>query len=150
MVKYFYVSLKEVWCLYVPILFHVRIYRVFALLHAQIFCDLLWSLERKDGGLKKYGNTNIILGNLEHATIKQQLQRQRGAVKYKFFKFGLSRSKMGGEWVLQRETFLQTLEIQKVVKGEKMLILWPDGNQLAYYSYLELFVLVCFQFKKGL
>lgn len=67
-----------------------------------------------------------------------------------FFKFGLSRPKMGGEWVLQRETFLQTLEIQKVVKGEKMLILWPDGNQLAYYSYLELFVLVCFQFKKGL
>lgn len=87
---------------------------------------------------------------MEHAAIKQQLQRQRGAVKYKSCKFGLSRPKVGGEWVLQRKTFLQTLEIQKVVKGEKMLILWPDGNQLAYYNYLEVFVLLCFQFKKGL
>lgn len=87
---------------------------------------------------------------MEHAAIKQQLQRQGGAVKYKSFKLGLSLPKMGGEWVLQRKTFLQTLEIQKVVKGEKMLILWPDGNQLAYYSYFELSVLVCFQFKKGL
>lgn len=52
--------------------------------------------------------------------------------------------------MLQRKTFLQTLKIRKVVKGEMMLILWPDGNQLAYFSYLELFVLVYFQFKKGL
>lgn len=40
---------------------------------------------------------------------------------------------MGGKCVLKK-TFLQTLEFQKVIKGERMLNLWPDGNQLAYYS----------------
>lgn len=69
-----------------------------------VFCDFLWVLERKDGGIEKNGETSTQIKPRETGREHDAIKQQGEPIQYKSCNFGFSWPKMGGEWVLNKQT----------------------------------------------